>query len=82
LGETPHLAALMASHAHLRQAFADISARGLALDSDLLERMRTDWNVDSVVSYLSAADANLRDAANRTLTNAAKPLGLSVRIIP
>jgi hypothetical protein len=70
--------ALLESHARLRQAFSDICARGLALDPELLQRMRTDWNMESVVSYLSTAEKNLRDAANRALNEAAEPLGMSV----
>lgn len=70
--------ALMESHARLRQAFSDLSARGLALDPELLQRMRADWNVESVISYLSTAEKNLRDAANLALNEAAEPLGMSV----
>ena len=69
---------LLESHARLRQAFSDLSARGLALDPELLQRMRVDWNVESVISYLSTAEKNLRDAANLALNEAAEPLGISV----
>ena len=70
--------ALLESHARLHQAFSDLSARGLALDPELLQRMRADWNVESVISYLSTAEKNLRDAANLALNEAAEPLGMSV----
>jgi hypothetical protein len=73
-----NLEALLASHARLRQAAADIGARGLALDPELLQRMRAEWNVESVISYLSTAEKNLREAANRALNEAAVPLGMSV----
>lgn len=70
--------ALLESHARLHQAFSDLSARGLALDPELLQRMRADWNVESVISYLSTAEKNLRDVANLALNEAAEPLGMSV----
>ena len=74
----PSIEALLASHTCLRQGMSDIVARGLAPDEDLLLRMRTDWNLDSVVSYLSSAEANVRKAASQTLDSAAEPLGMSV----
>ncbi len=75
--QLPNTEALLASHTCLRQGMSDIVARGLALDEDLLQRMRTDWNLESVISYLSSAEANLRAAASQTLDNAAEPLGMS-----
>jgi hypothetical protein len=77
----PSIEALLASHTCLRQGLTDIVARGLALDDDLLQRMRTDWTMDSVVSYLSAAEKTLRDSASGTLDEAAKPLGMSFAAI-
>jgi len=74
----PSTEALLASHTCLRQGMSDIVARGLALDAELLQRMRTDWSLESVVSYLSSAEVNLRKAASQTLDAAAEPLGMNV----
>jgi len=76
-GKMPSLDALLASHAQLRRALLDIGGRGLALDDGLLARMRKDWSLESVVSYLTSAEANLRDSANRALDAAAAPLGMT-----
>lgn len=76
-GKVPSEDALLASHAHLRRALVDIVGRGLSLDDGLLQRMRKDWNLESVVSYLTSAEANLRDTANRALDAAAEPLGMT-----
>jgi hypothetical protein len=76
--ELPNVETLLASHTCLRQGLSDIVARGLSLDADLLQRMRTDWSLDSVVSYLSSAEKNVRDSASRTLDEAAEGLGMSI----
>jgi hypothetical protein len=73
----PSFEVLLASHGRLRQALLDIGGRGLALDDGLLTRMRKDWSRDSVISYLTSAEANLRDNANRALDEAAAPLGMT-----
>lgn len=78
IAKLPSTEALLASHTCLRQGMSDIVARGLALDEDLLQRMRTDWSLESVVSYLTSAETNLRKAASQTLDNAAEPLGMSI----
>ncbi len=74
----PSMEALLASHTRLRQALSDIVARGLALDDKLLERMRSDWSQDSIVSYVTSAETTLRDGATTALEEAAEPLGMSV----
>jgi len=80
-GELPSTEALLASHTCLRKGLSDIVARGLSLDEELLQRMRTDWTLDSVVSYLSSAEKTLRDSANGALDEAAKPLGMNMAAI-
>lgn len=74
----PGLDIMLASHACMRRGLSDIVARGLALDEDLLQRMRDDWSADSIVSYLCSAEKNLRDSVNLTLDQAADSLGMSV----
>ena len=74
----PNFEIMLASHTCLRQGLSDIVARGLALDEELLQRMRDDWSADSIVSYLCSAEKNLRDGVNLTLDQAADSLGMSV----
>lgn len=76
--ELPSIEVLLASHTCLRQGLSDIAARGLALDDDLLQRMKTDWSLDSVVSYLRSAENALRENAGRTLDEAAGSLGVNI----
>ena len=75
--DLPSVEALLASHTCLRQGLSDIVARGLSLDEDLLQRMQADWTLESVVSYLSSAEKNLRDSASGTLDEAAESLGMA-----
>lgn len=66
--------ALLTSHAILHETLNDIKARGLSLDDGLVQRMTSDWSAESIVTYLQAADAQLRTSVAEALTRAAAPL--------
>ena len=71
------LDSLLASHAVLHHALITFEARGLALDEDLIQRMRDDWKVESVIQFLQSAEAQLRETAATVLDQSAAPLGNS-----
>ncbi len=72
------LDSLLASHAVLHHALITFEARGLALDEDLVQRMRDDWNAESVIQFLQSAETQLRETAATVLDQSAAPLGNSV----
>ncbi len=72
------LDSLLASQAVLRHAFITLEARGLALDEDLIQRMRDDWQTESVIQFMQTAEAQLRETAATVLDQAAAPLAKSV----
>lgn len=72
--------ALLASHVILHEALTDLKVRGLALDEDLLKRMRTDWSAESIIGYLQAAESQLRTKVSDALAGAAEPLAKGVTV--
>ena len=66
--------ALLTSHAILHETLNDIKARGLSLDDGLVQRMTNDWSTESIVTYMQAADAQLRTTVAEALSRAAAPL--------
>lgn len=69
------IGALLESHTVLQQSLLDFEARGLGLDSVLLERMAKDWTPSSIVSYLQACEQQLRQRSAEALAVASAPFG-------
>ena len=71
--------ALLQSYAILSQALRDLEARGLALDSALMERMKREWTSESIVGYLVSSETQLREIVSKELDRAAAALGADAK---
>ena len=66
------------SYAILNRTLRNLKGRGLALDDTLLNRMKREWNQDSIIAFLRSCDEQLKKTVEEALDEAAKALGPGV----